>query len=277
MSNSNPNHYIICIPSYKRSKLCNEKTLTTLHNNHINNSRIYVYVANEDEYLLYKQELNKDFYGKIIVGVKGLVKQREFIMSCWGEHKHIVFMDDDISHIDLLLSPTFKNHNLDYFIKYAFSECNKHNSFIWGVYAVYNPFFREQRSEISYILNFIVGAFYGIINRPNKKEIKLTQTVKTSQKEDVERSIKYFIEDDVVVRFNRVGFITKYYNNDGGGCGNFNQRILSNKKAAIQLNKKYSKYGHLKTRKNGMTEFVLNKTQNKTHNKTHKKTQKTQK
>ena len=29
-------NYIICIPSYKRSKLCNEQTLEMLHKNKIN-------------------------------------------------------------------------------------------------------------------------------------------------------------------------------------------------------------------------------------------------
>jgi hypothetical protein len=34
--------YVICIPSYKRSTYCNEKTLTTLNNHHINPQKIYV-------------------------------------------------------------------------------------------------------------------------------------------------------------------------------------------------------------------------------------------
>ena len=250
--------YVICIPSYKRSTYCNEKTLTTLNNHHINPQKIYVYVANKEDYDLYELALNKKLYNKLIIGKKGLVPQRQFIMEQWKEGTHIVFLDDDVESIDLSLSPLFKNHNLDYFIKYAFKECNKHNSYIWGVYAVFNPFFRKPRPEITSQLNYIVGAFYGIVNRPNLKSIQLTITKENGQKEDVERTIKYFIEDGLVLRFNKIGFTTKYYGKEGG-LGRFEDRIKPMKDACKKLKDVYSEYGHIKIRSNGMAEFVLKK------------------
>ena len=42
--------YIICIPSYKRSTVCNDKTLSTLRKNNIPKHLIYVFVANTIEY-----------------------------------------------------------------------------------------------------------------------------------------------------------------------------------------------------------------------------------
>jgi hypothetical protein len=42
--------YIVCIPSYKRAELCNEKTLNMLKENNIPAKKIYVYVANQEEY-----------------------------------------------------------------------------------------------------------------------------------------------------------------------------------------------------------------------------------
>lgn len=248
--------YVICIPSYKRSQVCNDKTLKTLHENNIDRENIYVYVIKED-YDLYKETLNKNYYNKLIIGKKGLVEQRQFIMNQWPNNKHIVFLDDDIEKIDLSLSQ-FKNHSLDYFIKFAFSECVKHKSFIWGVYAVFNPFFRKARKEMTTELNYIVGAFYGIINRPKLKSIQLTLT-KDGQKEDVERTLKYFLTDGIVLRFNKVGFVTKYYGKEGG-LGRFEERLLPMKKACDRLKKEYGDYGNIKVRGNGMTEFVLKKT-----------------
>ena len=250
--------YVICIPSYKRSTLCNEKTLTTLYKHKINPQKIYVYVANKEDYDMYKTSLNPKFYNKLIIGQKGLVPQRQFIMEHWPSGKHVVFFDDDIESIDLTLSPKFKSHNLDYFIKEAFKECDNHKSYIWGVYAVFNPFFRKARSEMTTQLNYIVGAFYGIINRPTLKNIQLTITKENGQKEDVERTIKYFIEDGIVIRFNRIGFTTKYYGKEGG-LGTFEDRLTPMKDACKKLSEKYSEYGHTKTRGNGMTEFVLKK------------------
>lgn len=262
MTNSD---YVICIPSYKRAVLCKEKTIATLHKHKIDPKKIFVYVANKEEYDLYNEILDKNDCNKIIIGKKGLVPQRQFIMEQWPAKKHIVFFDDDVQSIDLSLSSKFKQHCLDYFIREAFKECVKNNAFIWGVYAVFNPFFRKTKSEMSTELKYIVGALYGIINRPNLKSIQLTITKKNGQKEDVERTLKYFINDGIVLRFNKIGFTTKYYGKEGG-LGQFEERLKPMKEACKKLENKYSDYGHIKVRGNGMTEFVLKKiNKNKTN------------
>ncbi len=264
------NDYVICIPSYKRANLCNDKTLSTLHKHHIDSKHIVVYVANKEEYDLYINVLDKKMYTKLIIGKKGLVPQRQFIMEQYPEKKHIVFLDDDVESIDLSLSIEFKKHSLDYFIKYAFNESIKQKSYIWGVYAVFNPFFRSARKEMTTDLNYIVGAFYGIINRPKLKNIQLTITKENGQKEDVERTLKYFIFDGIVLRFNKIGFTTKYYGKEGG-LGKFEDRIKPMKEASKKLEEKYPDYGYIKVRGNGMTEFVLKKIPSKINGKMHEK------
>ncbi len=251
-------NYVICIPSYKRANFCNDKTLSTLNKHKIDKKNVYVYVANKEEYDIYKNVLDSNLYNKLVIGKKGLVPQRQFIMNEWPSGKHIVFLDDDVESIDLSLSPRFKGHNLDYFIKEAFKECVSQKSFIWGVYAVFNPFFRKPRPELSTQLNYIVGAFYGIINRPALNSIKLTITSENGQKEDVERTLKYFINDGIVLRFNKIGFTTKYYGKEGG-LGKFEERLKPMKDACNKLEKEYGEYGHTKIRGNGMAEFVLKK------------------
>jgi hypothetical protein len=248
--------YIIAIPSYHRAEICNNKTLTMLHLNHIDKSKIYVYVADKEEYDIYFDTLDPRYYNKIIIGIKGLVQQREFIMKKWPQGKLIVFLDDDFDSIDLSISPTFKSKGLNYFIEYAFKECIIHKSFIWGVYPVYNPFFRKARKEITTELKFICGGFYGIINRPSLKSIELTISKNGSHKEDTERTLKYYIQDGIVIRFDKVGFITKNFSKQGG-MGNFEERLAPLKEATLKLQKQYSEYGHIKIRKNGMYEFVL--------------------
>ena len=250
--------YVVCIPSYKRSQICNEKTLKTLKKMNIPSSKIYVYLANKEEEVEYEKILDKKLYNKLVVGIKGLVPQRQFIMEQWPEGKHIVFFDDDVASIDLSMSKIFKSKSLDFFFKYAFKECKKMKSFMWGVYPVFNPFFRKARDEMSTCLNYIVGAFYGIINRPNLKSIQLTLTKENGQKEDVERTIKFFIEDGIVLRFNKIGFETKYYGKSGG-LGTFEARLKPMLEASKLLKKTYPEYGEISTKKNGMTEFRLKK------------------
>lgn len=244
--------YVIAIPSYHRASICNEKTLSMLSKHHISKDRIYVYVVKE-ELELYQKTLNPSLYHKIIVGKKGLVPQREFIMNQYPEGQAIVFLDDDIQSVDLSLS-TFRT--LDTFLKEAFEITKKQNAFLWGVYPVFNPFFRKPRKDVETCLNYIVGAFYGIWNR--RPTLKLTLT-KNGQKEDVERTIRYFKKDGIVVRFSKVGFITKYYGKEGG-LGTFEDRLVPMKEASIRLKEKFPEYGEIKTKKNGMTEFRLNKT-----------------
>uniref|UniRef100_A0A6C0D2Y1 Glycosyltransferase n=1 Tax=viral metagenome TaxID=1070528 RepID=A0A6C0D2Y1_9ZZZZ len=250
--------YIVAIPSYKRAQLCNEKTLTMLKKNNIPKQKIYVYVANQEELEEYKKVLDTSLYGKLIVGKKGLVPQRQFIIESWPAGKNIVFFDDDVASIDLKMSVLFKSKTLDYFFKYAFAESKKQKSFIWGVYPVFNPFFRKGRGELSTCLNYIVGAFYGIINRPNLKSIQLTITKENGQKEDVERTLKYFVEDGIVLRFNKVGFVTKYYGKSGG-LGTFEARLKPMLEASQRLLKQYPEYGSISTKTGGMTEFRLKK------------------
>jgi hypothetical protein len=265
--------YVVCIPSYKRAELCNEKTLQTLKDNHIPTKKIFVYVANQEEYDEYINILDKSKYNKLVVGIKGLVPQRQFIMEQFPEGKHIVFFDDDVSKIDLTMSSLTKGKSLDFFFKHAFKECHKHKSYIWGVYPVFNPFFRKGRPELTTCLTYIVGAFYGIINRPKLKDIELTITKENGQKEDVERTLKYFIEDGIVLRFNRVGFMTKYYGKSGG-LGTFEARLKPMLEASKKLLAKYPEYGTISTKKHGMTEFRLKKIPARTESEVEKQTNK---
>ena len=254
-------NYIICIPSYNRAEVCKKKTLATLHEHNIDPKKIYVYVSSREECNLYASTLDKATYNKIVIGKKGLVPQRQFIMDQWPEHKHIVFIDDDIYAINLSQSSRFKRHSLDYFLKEAFVEATKVKSYIWGIYPVgtCNPFFMVNKADMTTDLKFIVGAFYGIINRPTLKAIRLTITKENSHKEDVERTLKYFMQDGIVLRFNHICAKTKYYGREGGGMGMFEDRLKPSKEASRKLKSKYPDYGNLKKRENGMVEFVLRK------------------
>ena len=100
------------------------------------------------------------------------------------------------------------------------------------MYPIFNPYFRKIVPEMTIELAYIVGAFYGIINRPKLKSLELT-LLADSNKEDVLRSILHFMQDAIVVRFNHIGFRTKYYGKSGG-LGIFQERLndvgsLSNK------------------------------------------------
>jgi hypothetical protein len=56
----------------------------------------------KDEYELYKKTLDPSYYNQLIIGKKGLVQQRDFIMNQWENGKQIVFFDDDILKLILI-------------------------------------------------------------------------------------------------------------------------------------------------------------------------------
>jgi hypothetical protein len=241
--------YIIAIPSYKRSSLLNARTLKTLHDLGIPASKIHVFVVEEDKET-YETELNREWYGKIVVGVPTIVAQRQFIVDYFTEGQWIISLDDDIESLDLSLTE-FKT--ADEFFRKAFATCVEEEAYLWGIYPVFNEYFRKDRQPVTTSISFVVGAFYGFINR-HDDDLK---THLAKNKEDVERSILYYLKDKKIIRFNRIGFKTKYYGSDGGGLGNKKSRLETNKADAVALNETYPDLTRIKIRKDGMYEIVL--------------------
>lgn len=257
-------NYIIVIPSYNRADLLNKKTLKVLNDYHIPRKIIYIFVANEEEEEIYKKTLNKDFYGHLIVGVKGLKNQRNFISSYFKENQEILNLDDDIGGFKILkhksslkLSKTLKPlkkgintikkekrksyrkdyfletlGNLDNFIKNSFNILRKNKLYLWGIYPIANPYFMYP--EITTNLKLIVGPCWGVINRHNK-DLILT----IDEKEDVERTLQYYTKDNGVVRFNNISIQTTYYKTPGGMQTDKRDRKKDAYQSAVYLNQKY--------------------------------------
>jgi len=235
--------YQICIPSYQRAEKLKKETLSTLFRFGVDREKINIFVV-EEEYEEYKL-VNPDY--NIIVGVKGLIHQKEFIENYFNEGDILLFLDDDITDFDLL------DKSFDEFVMEAFRECLKHNGYIFSIYPVWNKFISEKQKYLTTCLNFCIGGFYGIKNRRNEN-IKVNIY---DGRDDVERSIKYFIEDGIVLRFNQIGFKTKFFSQ--GGLGLLKERYEDINKSANEFLLKYPTYGKIKERKNGIQEFVLNK------------------
>jgi hypothetical protein len=240
----------IAIPTYKRYHICNQQTLQTLKDNGIPKEIIYVFVANKDEYELYLKALNPELYEKLIIGELGLVKQRQFIENYFNIGECIVSLDDDIKEIDLTLT---NYANLHDFFETAFNDCLKYNAKIWSVYPVFNPFFRKTKQHITTCLNYLIGAFFGYIIEPREKRINY---VTNGEKEDVERSILYYKKDGITLRYNTIGFKTKYFNNVGG-LGALEERKQNAKEMATKLYDLHNDVCKIKIRKNGLYELLL--------------------
>lgn len=246
------NTYIVAIPSYDRPEAIIGKSLKTLADGGVPSNLVHIFVANKEEENRYKSAIPKNMYGKIIVGKIGITEQRKFIINHYPENQQIVSIDDDVEGLYRKISDKElkKITDIHSFFKNAFSVLNEENLYIWGVYPVYNPFFMKNKTTTD--LKFIIGTLYGFINRKTKS---VQPSSKIKEKEDYEQSIKYFIKDGGVIRFNDVTIKAKKH--APGGLGVTEGRLEANRIAADYLAENYPGYVSVFHRANGMTEVRM--------------------
>ncbi len=242
-------NYVIAIPTYNRPNEVIYKTLHTLKEGNVNSSRIYLFVANREQFSLYESTVPKELYHKIIIGKKGIANQRNIIANYFEEGRYVVSLDDDVEEFQILKNEKLvKLKNIDLFFRKAYELLKKENLFIWGIYPVRNAFFMYD--NITTDLRFIIGVSFGFITRHDKR---LKPSIKSETKEDYEQTVLYYKMDGGVMRFNNITTKTKF--NAPGGLGT--ERFERNKTAAEYLTKKYPSMIVRNDRKDGTPEVKL--------------------
>jgi len=156
---------------------------------------------------LYRQRLRNTPYGKrIVVGVKNIGSQRNFIQNYYPEGTHLISMDDDLVRISELHREKYREIDgaaeFDAIIKRGFTECHTTDSHLWGMYASANEMFQSaalETGEISYANNYIIASFFGQIVRHDQ----CLEVESVNHADDQERSLRFFSRDGVLVRLNR--------------------------------------------------------------------------
>tara|TARA_B100000686_G_scaffold56009_2_gene60329 strand:- start:2557 stop:4023 length:1467 start_codon:yes stop_codon:yes gene_type:complete len=256
--------YTIAIPSYKREKTLRDRTMKLLQDYNIDPKKINIFVANDEQKKLYENTLQIDSYNKIIVGEVGIKNIRNFMANYFDEGQHIFYIDDDIYDIYECINnddinnkknnKLIKLKSLDDLILKGFELCKEKNLNNWGVYPVHNAYFMKPTSNdkkyISTNLCYIIGFMTGVINN------KIAELRTIDDKEDYERTIKYYLKDRGVLRFNNITCKTKCYKEAGGmQIERTKQRIHD---SALYLTEKYPELCSLNTsKKSGFSEIRL--------------------
>lgn len=204
--------YQIAVPSYKRSNIVKEKTLKVLEQYKIDPAKVTVFVGNQEEYDNYSKTLKNSPYNNIVIGEVGMCAIRNVIQKHYPENTKIMNFDDDLSSIlkrvddktlveveDLEKEVIFR----------GFDECEKNNAYMFGIYAVANPFFMNNRTSVG--LYFCVGSCWGVINRHDEDLI-----ITLNEKEDYDRVLRHFTKDGKVVRLDDITVKSKYFKEQGG-------------------------------------------------------------
>lgn len=200
----------VAIPSYRRSDVIMDKTLSVLRRGGVAISDIYVFVV-DDEKELYQTACPGY---QVIVGLKGLVQQRAFIQGFFSEHDTIVMMDDDIEQIYRPVDSKTKEQISD--LPGLFHLMNlrmkSEGVSICGIYPCSNLKFALGNPEITTDFRYLVGAFY-LIRNLKLPEVQLE--LSDESHEDKIRTIKYYQKEKKCLRYNWVLIKTKYFAKGG--------------------------------------------------------------
>tara|TARA_R100000734_G_scaffold18923_1_gene17082 strand:+ start:45 stop:773 length:729 start_codon:yes stop_codon:yes gene_type:complete len=228
----------ICIASFKRHETINDKTIGLLLNYGFLPEEIDLFVANKNEYELYKSVVPEGI--NIIIGKEGLKGVREFIFNYYDEGEYVLSIDDDIESI---VDKDFNEvDNLKEIIDKGFYLCEKHSLKLWGLYPCRNKYFMDITSEITTDYKFIIGNFFGFINCKNMNQLNVTNI------DDYERSIRSYILYGGSVRLNHYVCITNFKKNEGGAQCDIDResKILNDMNILTEI---YPNMIHLRKRK----------------------------
>tara|TARA_R110002167_G_scaffold71882_6_gene202635 strand:+ start:94 stop:1611 length:1518 start_codon:yes stop_codon:yes gene_type:complete len=234
--------YKIVIPSFKRHDIICSKTIGLLIDYKIPMDKVYVFVV-EEEFNKYKSVLPN--LCNIVIGVKGVARQRDFIGSYFEDGQPLLSLDDDIVSLDQLdIENTTKTKPikcLDTLVYETFYKLDTHELNLAGLYPVNNYYFLKEKDTTD--LRFIIGQvkiYY------NKKHLEKRQFYLL---EDYETTLKYYLNDGGVLRLNNICINANIDTLKGG----IEDRTLEKKKEEVaRFKKKYDNYCEIKTKDNGL-------------------------
>ena len=203
----------IAIPSYNRPKIIREKTLRLLMDLGVCSSQIRIFVRDEEQKKMYEEQIGKS-WNFHLTGQSGIDATRNYLRYYYHhtDLDGVLFIDDDISEFTDMGKPIDKPFME--LIQYFFKETKDRGGRLWSVNALNNTFY--MRDKITTSLRYCIGAFQGLI-LDKKKDIIFCYV---GHFEDFQFTFEHFIADGCVVRFDRYGITTKYFELQGGICGN---------------------------------------------------------
>lgn len=205
--------YQVAIPSYKRAEVLKNQTLKTLTKFGVSPDRITIFVANEEEHGIYLETLGNNW--NIVTGVIGKVQQQQFYHRWYPEGTPLLNLDDDISNL-MQRTPDGKleeyTGTIDELVETAFKYCEEFDVKLWGITPVANGFFMNDTVTVG--LRLICGNFYG--NYAGDLAIMgEDRDYFGSSGDDWETSIRSYLQNGAVLRFDYICPKTKYW--AGGG------------------------------------------------------------
>ncbi|CAE7363534.1 dbp9 [Symbiodinium natans] len=197
-------NWVICVRTYARPENLMSQTMKLLRCAGLFElrDRVHVFCSHEDPDFLsgrYEEVLGQ-LRDRIIVGVKGADLQVRFIEECFLPGQHVVVMDDNLLRFVRHEAGEELPGDLVATIDGAAAALHRFRANLWGISPTSNKTFLKEAPEISTNLGLVYGAFFGfrVLHDPE------LYTRFGQVKDDLERTLRYWHRDGVLVRFRRM-------------------------------------------------------------------------
>jgi len=237
----------LVIPTYERYQTISNMTLRYLHTIGYPRDKIILFVASEDQAALYKNWVEEYLYGQIVVGVLGLVNQRNFITKWLHSGEIFISMDDDLQTVKVM-----EGFNIYWIILDAIAKIKRGDAGLAGVLP--NSDARRFRTGYTNHLAHIVGTFF--ICQNNHSLLLDCDPIIGAGKEDYYRTIQYFIVYGRILRYRGAGVQTIYRQANGGIATE--GRRERDAAACLDLIRRYPKFVKHVDKKSGWPDVSLN-------------------
>lgn len=233
--------YVIAIPSTRRYDTINKKTCRMLRKYGIDMKRVYVFVPH-NQYRKYKARFYTCNEVNVVIGKDGIKAQRNYISEYFADGQLIVCLDDDILRILELRVGVNKNllrpiDCLESFILDTALILNEKKISLAGIFPVNNYHFLKLNKTFD--LQYISGSFKIFINR------KICENRVFHLLEDYETSLKYYLHDNGVLRYNNIVVENEFYD-----IKQYDKSLEEKKFEIMVFHEKYEDYCFLKKRRN---------------------------
>ena len=240
----------VVIPSHRRIKQIQSKTLTFLLRHNFDFNDVYIFVSPEsyDEYLKIKNKWEFN----LIKSKNSILKTRNHIIDFFDEGEMIIEMDDDIEDIENTKKGETNTPVSDVKQLFIDSFDKLKGEGLFGFNANTNNYFAPgvDKFGLYSIVNSCLGYY-------NDKRIHLT----VAEKEDFERCLQFHKLKLPILKRTAYGIKTRYWKNKGGiqAKYNFDKRVIVQRESAEALLYKYPGLCYKRIRKNGIVDIRFKK------------------
>lgn len=252
--------YQIAIPSYKRPNYLVSQTLQTLKQLGSDFSNVTVFVANQEEKLIYQTASEAvGFDLNVVVAVPTLIGCRRWYNTEYYEGgTRILNLDDDIAGIfqkegENKLAPY--EGTLDELVERGFGTCEKYGAKLWGINAALNGLFLKNTVTVG--LRYICGIFHG--SYAGDPALCGEDRVNESSGEDFETTLRNFKLYGKVVRLDGYAPKTKYFAQGGiqAELGGKDERNRDHHEALVRIAERYPDWAKTYEKAGGVTNIRL--------------------